>query len=89
MAEIGKRFARKELREVAWVAKADTILAGYRRLQTLAVSGLSSRFSRSGSFGGTDGAHCTVNSDAAKGRGKVCCRSLLIFLAWPPDRLLR
>ena len=32
LAEIGKRMERKALREVARVAKADTILASYRRL---------------------------------------------------------
>jgi len=32
LAEIGKRLGRKALREVACVAKPDTILAWYRRL---------------------------------------------------------
>ena len=32
LAEIGKRVGRKALREVAYVAKPDTILAWYRRL---------------------------------------------------------
>jgi putative transposase len=32
LAEIGKRLGRKALREVASVAKPDTILAWYRRL---------------------------------------------------------
>src|SRR3979490_2450234 len=32
LAEIAKRLGRKALREVAWVAKPDTILAWYRRL---------------------------------------------------------
>jgi hypothetical protein len=32
LAEIGKRMGRKALREVACVAKPDTILAWYRRL---------------------------------------------------------
>ena len=32
VAEIGKRLGRKALREVACVAKPDTILAWYRRL---------------------------------------------------------
>ena len=32
MAEIGKRLGRKALREVASVAKPDTILAWYRKL---------------------------------------------------------
>src|SRR6202049_1896368 len=34
LAEIGKRLGRKSLREVARVAKPDTILAWYRRLIT-------------------------------------------------------
>ena len=32
LAEIGKRLGRKALREVACVAKPDTVLAWYRRL---------------------------------------------------------
>src|ERR1700675_583748 len=32
LAEIGKRLGRKALREVACIAKPDTILAWYRRL---------------------------------------------------------
>lgn len=32
LAEIGKRLGRKELQQVACVAKPDTILAWYRRL---------------------------------------------------------
>jgi hypothetical protein len=63
LAEIGKRLGRKALREVASVAKPDTIPGvvsetgrpEVRRLQTPAVSRPSSGFSRSRSFGGPDG----------------------------------
>lgn len=45
LAEIGKRLGRKALREVACIAKPDTILAWYRRLQTPTISRPSSSFS--------------------------------------------
>jgi hypothetical protein len=56
LAEIGKRLGRKALGEVACVAKPDTILAWYRRLQTPAISRPPRSFIRSRSLGGPDGA---------------------------------
>ena len=64
LAEIGKRVGRKALREVACVAKPDTILAWYRRLvaeevrwfQTPTVSRPPHRSTGRGSFGGANGA---------------------------------
>jgi hypothetical protein len=61
---IGKRLGRKALREVACVAKPDTILAWYRRLITKKFDGSKQRKYpappqgpiRSGSFGVANGA---------------------------------
>jgi putative transposase len=62
LAEIGKRLGRKALREVASVAKPDTILGWYRRLIARKFDGSKHRqypgrppFSRSRGFGGPDG----------------------------------
>jgi hypothetical protein len=63
LAEIGKRLGGKALREVACVAKPDTILAWYRRLVAQKFDGSKHRqyprssagFPRSGSSGGPDG----------------------------------
>src|SRR6202795_1069477 len=43
LAEIGKRLGRKALREIACVAKPDTILAWYRRLVAQKVRGSQNR----------------------------------------------
>jgi hypothetical protein len=64
LAEMGKRLGRKALREVACVAKPDTILAWYRRLVAQKFDGSKHRnypgrrshFLRSRSPGGADGA---------------------------------
>ena len=61
LAEIGKRLGHRALREVACVAKPDTILAWYRRLvaqssmaRSTSVSGTPERAARGG---GSDRAH--------------------------------
>src|SRR5918992_2100852 len=46
LAEIGKRLGRKALKEVACVAKPDTILAWYRRLTARKFDGSKHRHSR-------------------------------------------
>ena len=63
LAEIGKRLGRKALREVASVAKPDTILAWYRRLIAQKFDGSRHReypgrppVSSNRSLGGPDGA---------------------------------
>src|SRR5713101_7337570 len=44
LAEIGKRMGRKALREIAFIAKPDTILAWYRRLIAQKFDGSSNRY---------------------------------------------
>jgi putative transposase len=46
LAEIGKRLGRKALREIACIAKPDTILAWYRHL--VAQNLMARRYAKSG-----------------------------------------